>query len=148
MNNIHWISLIGLYNRKLKGYLNKISKNASKFCNCTKLWSFRYYLGRSTFDICKWQTFTGAILRVFPFSCTVQGAICDTNNHYMHMISYWIPRIMNREMNSGAYNNTILFSVQLKGFSTFSSTNSIGLKLGMLPFGSNLCLEGPHYHFE
>ena len=44
-----------------------------------------------------------------------------------------MPRIMNREMNSGAHNNPILFSVKLKGFSTFSSTNSIGLKLGMLP---------------
>ena len=40
---------------------------------------------------------------------------------------------MNREMNSGAHNNLILFSVKLKGFSTFSITNSIGLKLGILP---------------
>ena len=29
---------------------------------------------------------------------------------------------MNKEMNSGAHNKMILFSVKLKGFSTFSST--------------------------
>ena len=40
---------------------------------------------------------------------------------------------MNREMNTGAHNNSILFSVKLKGFSIFLSTDSIGLKLGMLP---------------
>ena len=67
----------------------------------------------------------------------------------MYQIYCNFPRIMNREMNSGAHNNPILFSVKLKGFSTFSSTNSMGLKLGKyVAIGSNLSLEGPHYHFE